>query len=225
MTVSEPKEGKAPFQIPGIEEEGFTYYKIFGDLSSPSPRVVVLHGGPGAGHEYLLAFSELWTRYGLPVVFYDQIGCASSSHLRHKAGDESFWQESLFVSELDNLLDHLGLRDGPGFHILGQSWGGNLGSAFASSQPRGLKRLVLASALASRQLSVEGQRLLRAQLPPETQKVLDEGAKKGEYDTPEYKASLGVFLKKHLCRVEPFPPDLSAAFKNLEEDKTVYSTM
>lgn len=120
------KDGIIPFDIPGRRDiPCFTYYKIFGDLSSGAPTVVVLHGGPGAGHEYLLPFAQLWPRYGLPVVFYDQIGCGSSTHLPQTAGDREFWQEPLFFAELNNLLDCLHLRDGPGFHLLGQSWGGS----------------------------------------------------------------------------------------------------
>ncbi|CAJ2509846.1 Uu.00g057460.m01.CDS01 [Anthostomella pinea] len=84
------REGKAPFEIPSIAEPCFTYYKIIGDLASGAPPVVVVHGGPGAGHEYLLTFADLWWDDGLPVVFYDQIGCASSTHLPQKAGDQSF---------------------------------------------------------------------------------------------------------------------------------------
>lgn len=120
------KDGSIPFDIPGRSDiTCFTYYKIFGDLSSGAPPVVVLHGGPGAGHEYLLPFAELWPQYGLPVIFYDQIGCASSTHLPQTAGDKEFWQEALFIAELNNLLDCLHLRVGPGFHLLGQSWGGS----------------------------------------------------------------------------------------------------
>ncbi|KAI0109344.1 proline-specific peptidase [Hypoxylon sp. NC0597] len=106
-----------------------------------NPPVVVLRGSPGVGHEYLLSFADLWPKYGIPVVFYDQIGCGASTHLPQTVGDTSFWQESLFIAELDNVLDHLKLRDGPGFHLLGQSWDGPLGAAFAGDRPRGLQRL------------------------------------------------------------------------------------
>lgn len=126
MAQKSCKDGTIPFDIPGRSDiPCFTYYKIFGELSSGAPPVVVLHGGPGAGHEYLLPFAELWPQYGLPVIFYDQIGCASSTHLPQTAGDEEFWQETLFIAELNNLLDYLHLREGPGFHLLGQSWGGS----------------------------------------------------------------------------------------------------
>ncbi|KAH8895195.1 proline-specific peptidase [Thozetella sp. PMI_491] len=219
-------EGRIPFKIPGDNDTPcFTYYKAYGNLSSGAPPVVVLHGGPGAGHEYLLSFANLWLQYGIPVVFYDQIGCGSSTHLRQRAGDKAFWQESLFIAELDNLLDFLNLRDGPGFHLLGQSWGGMLAAAFAASQPRGLQRLVLASGLASQELSMQGVKLRRAELPVDIQRVLDKHERDGDYENPAYQEALMVFNKTFLCREDPLPPDLIQAFKNLSEDKTVYGAM
>ena len=220
------KEGTISFEIPSIHTACFTYYKIIGDVHNGSPPVVVVHGGPGTGHEYLLPFANLWSLYGLPVVFYDQIGCGSSTRLPQTAGDNSFWQESLFIAELDNLLDKLRLRDGPGFHLLGQSWGGMIGAAFAAGRPRGLRRLVLASALASQELSIRGIQLLRMQLPPETQQALKEAEKKGEFDSQAFTDGVGMLFKKHLCRVEPFPPEeLIPALTHLSEDKTVNKTM
>ncbi|KAI0116823.1 proline-specific peptidase [Daldinia grandis] len=227
MAGIQVQEGTAPFKVPSIDEPCFTYYKIIGNLSSSStPPVIVAHGGPGAGHEYLLTFADLWLEYGLPVIFYDQIGCAASTHLPQKAGDQSFWQEQLFQDELDNLLDHLDVRRDPGFHFLGQSWGGMLGAAFAARRPRGLRRLVLASALASKELATRGTRLLRQQMPPGMQKALDEAEQKGEYDSPAYKEALDFYYRKHVCRADPFPPaELLPALKHLSEDTTVYRTM
>ncbi|KAL9622644.1 MAG: hypothetical protein Q9160_002954 [Pyrenula sp. 1 TL-2023] len=226
MALQPTTKGVIPFKIASVDETCSTYYKIFGALSCGSPPIVVIHGGPGAGHEYLLPFASLWTSHGLPVIFYDQIGCASSTHLPQKAGDKSFWQEDLFVAELDNLLDHLQLRDGPGYHILGQSWGGMLGAAFATRRPQGLQRLVLASALASKELSIRGIQLLRKQLPLETQQALEEAEKRADYDSLPYRDALAIFYRKHLCRVDPFPPEeLLPCLKHLTEDKTVYGTM
>ncbi|KAF3023589.1 hypothetical protein E8E14_011775 [Neopestalotiopsis sp. 37M] len=220
------KEGRVPFGIQSVDEVCFTYYKIIGDLSCGKPPVVVAHGGPGAGHEYLLMFADLWLGYGLPVVFYDQIGCASSTHLPQKAGDESFWQEGLFQDELDNLLDFLELRRDPGFHFLGQSWGGMLGSAFAARQPKGLRRLVLASALASKVLSAQGVRMLRNQMPADMRQALETAEEKEEYESPEYKRALDYYYRTYVCRANPFPPqELLPALKNLGEDTTVYRSM
>ncbi len=226
MAEAQIQECKAPFKIPLISQLCFTHYKIIGDLSSGAPAVIVAHGGPGAGHEYLLTFADLWCEYRLPVVFYDQIGCASSTHLPQTAGDRSFWKEQLFQDELDNLLDHLDVRRGPGFHLFGQSWGGMLGSAFAARQPQGLRRLVLASALASRELGNRGTSLLRNQMPPDMRQGLEEAERKREYDSPEYKRASDYFSRKYMCRADPFPPaELLPALKHLSEDTTVHYTM
>lgn len=218
-------EGTVPFAVRGIDIPCHTYYKTIGNLSSGTPPIVMLHGGPGGGHEYLLTFAALWTRYGIPVVFYDQLGCAASTHLRDRAGDGSFWTEALFVSELDNLLDHLRLRDGPGFHLFGHSWGGMLAAAFASSKPRGLRRVVLASALASQETCVQGVKLLRAQLDPEDQEILNKAEKDGDWENADVKRVTALMGARHVCRASPVPPELLPAFKHLAEDTTVYKTM
>lgn len=226
MADTDQREGTVAFKIQHIDTKCHTYYKIIGDLSSKSPRLVVLHGGPGTGHEYLLPFSCLWKQFGIPVVFYDQIGCAASTHLPQTAGDESFWQESLFLAELDNLLDSLGLRDGPGYHILGHSWGGRIAAAFATTQPQGLQRLILASGIASSQTYVEGLQILRRQLPSDVQLAIDEGEQKGDFDSARFREAMDVFFRKNFCRADPFPPkELLPAFKHMSEDKTVRETM
>lgn len=56
----------------------------------------------------------------VPVVLYDQIGGGASSH-RPDAPTE-FWVPELFMDELDNLIEALGIHDN--FDLLGHSWGG-----------------------------------------------------------------------------------------------------
>lgn len=218
-------EGQIPFDVSG--KACSTYFKVFGDLSSSAPRVVILHGGPGGGHEYLLSFAQLWPQYGLPVIFYDQIGCGASTHLPEKAGDVDFWQVSLFLAELNNLLDHLKLRDGPGFHLLGQSWGGMFGATFAASRPRGLHRLVLASGLASTELCIQSIEGRKNELPLEMRNVLDKCIQDNNFENPPQAAQEAsrVFRQTFVCRADPFPEELVQAFKNLNEDQTVYGTM
>lgn len=220
------EEGTIPFNIPHIDTPCFNYYKIFGDLSSNSPRLIVIHGGPGAGHEYLLPFADLWQLFGIPVIFYDQVGCASSTHLPQTAGDESLWQETHFIAELNNLLDSLHLRDGPGYHVLGHSWGGRLAAAFATTRPQGLQRLILASGIASTETVVEGLRMLREQLPPDVQLALNEEERKGNFDSPRFKDAMNVFYRKYACCAEPFPPkEMLPALKNMSGDNPARLTM
>ena len=40
-------------------EHGQTWYRIIGDLNSGKTPVMVLHGGPGAGHNYCIPIAEI----------------------------------------------------------------------------------------------------------------------------------------------------------------------
>lgn len=227
MTELPTKEGEVDFNPPGIDKACKTHYKIVGSLSESTSKtpLLVLHGGPGAGHDYLLGLSDLVNKYKTPVIFYDQIGNGRSTHLPETKGDESFWREPLFALELDNLIKHLGLHK-TGFHLFGQSWGGMLGSGYAASNPIGLKRLVLANTPASVDLWKESIQKLRSDLPEDVQKVINDAEEKGDFENPEYLEAVGVFYKKHLCLVKPWPaPEVSAALRWLTEDTTVYGTM
>ena len=84
------EEGQIHFEIHSVKTPCFTFYKVFGDVACGKPPVVVIRGGPGAGHEYCLPFANLWSQYRLPVILYDQIGCCASTHLPSKNDDASF---------------------------------------------------------------------------------------------------------------------------------------
>lgn len=191
---------------------------------SDSVPLITAHGGPGAAHEYLLPFTDLYDKYGIPVIFYDQIGCGRSTRLREKSGDEAFWSIQLFINELENLVDYLGLRR-RGFDFLGQSWGGMLGGVYAAQHPVGLRKLILADAPSSIPLLLKGEMALVKKLPKDTREAIEEGERTGDYESDNYKNACLVFYHKHLCRLDPFPPELAAALGHLEEDPTVYTTM
>lgn len=99
------------------------------------------------------------------------------------------------------------------------------GAAFAASRPKGLQRLVLASGLASKELSIRGIQLRRGELPQEVLHVMEEYEKKQDYENPAYLEAQMIFNKTFVCRQEPPPSELLPAFKNLRDDETVYSTM
>ncbi|WP_243680136.1 hypothetical protein [Vulcanisaeta souniana] len=63
-------------------EEGFLNIhglRIYFKLYNVGSRIdlVVLHGGPGASHDYLIPLAEL-SNYGINVLFYDQFGSGRS---------------------------------------------------------------------------------------------------------------------------------------------------
>jgi proline-specific peptidase len=215
--------GYIPFSIPGISTPASTWYKVVGDLNT-QPALIALHGGPGAGHSYLSPLIDLYNTHGIPIVFYDQVGCGNSTHFRDRMGDSEFWTINLFIRELNNLVDSLRLRE-RGFSILGSSWGGLLAGAYSITQPAGLKKTVIASGPSDISLYAEGARELLRQLPDKVRKTIEECEKKGDFESPEYEAASAVFTKRHVCRLDPFPQDLMDTLANLKDDPTVYITM
>ncbi|KAI1123881.1 Alpha/Beta hydrolase protein [Nemania abortiva] len=218
-------EGEVAFDAPGAGKPSKTWYKIYGNPEShPGPVLVALHGGPGAGHQYLSPLVDIYEKHNIPVVFYDQIGCGRSTHFREKMGDTTFWTFELHIQELDNLVDHLKLRS-KGFYLFGQSWGGMLGGAYASLKPKGLKKLILSGAPASIPLLAKGSRELLAALPEPARTIIEECDKRGDHESEEFETASQEFYKRHVCRLDPYPEDVLAAFVNLKDDPTVYMTM
>lgn len=201
-----------------------TWYRITGDLDRARDEgrtpLVILHGGPGASHDYTLRMTMLSER-GRPVVHYDQLGCGKSTHLPDRGAD--FWTVQLFLDELENLVTTLGIADD--YDVLGQSWGGMLGAEHAIRRPAGLRRLVIADSPASMQLWVSEANRLREQLPPEVQATLLEHEAAGTTDSPAYREAEEVFYARHVCRVVPNPPEVTASFAQIDADPTVYHTM
>ncbi|KAH8647695.1 Alpha/Beta hydrolase protein [Xylariales sp. PMI_506] len=212
-------EGEIDFDAPGAGKLCKTYYRIVGSIGpdSPSP-LVVLHGGPGVAHQYMNSLTDIYKTRGIPIVFYDQIGCGRSTHLQEKLGDMSFWTFELFYKELDNLIDYLHIRE-KGFYLLGHSWGGMWGGSYASRRPKGLLKLILAGARAG--LAEEGTKVLLAGLPSDTRETIENCVSKRDFESAEYQKAMAVFFKRHLCTLDPLPEDVQAAFRNLGEDPTV----
>ncbi|KAI9644492.1 hypothetical protein NHQ30_006513 [Ciborinia camelliae] len=216
-------EGEVAFEAPQAGKPCKTWYKIVGSLES-GPPLVALHGGPGAGHNYLLSLTDLHEKYGIPIVFYDQIGSGRSTHLREKKDDATFWTFDLYMRELDNLVDHLQLR-ASGFYLLGQSWGGMFGSQYAIGRPRGLKKLVICGGPASIPLLVKGFEMLIAQLPPDVREAIEDCNRRGDYSSHQFEKAAAVFYARHVCRLDPYPPEVSATFENMKDDPTAYLTL
>ncbi len=197
-----------------------TWYRVTGDLSSGKTPLVAVHGGPGFSHDYLLALTAL-ANDGRALIHYDQLGGGRSTHLPEKGGD--FWTVDLFLEELDNLLGALGVIDR--YHLLGQSWGGMLGSEHALRQPEGLNALVISNSPASMDLWSREAKKLRALLAPEVEAALDGHEAACTTQDPDYLAATRVYYDEHVCRVAPNPPELVRTFELLDEDPTVYRTM
>lgn len=212
--------GKIDFRVGS--ETFQTWYKVVGELGSGKRALVTLHGGPGVPHNYLIPHIDLVKSLGIPVIFYDQLGAGESTQLRDKP--KEFWTVDLFMNELDNLLAHFGIADN--FDLLGHSWGGMLGSHYASHRhPTGLKHLIIADSPASMPLWEEAVEILLNALPEEERLLLRKHEQEGTTDSPEFQTGMMKFYAKHVCRLDPWPEELSASFASMEANPTVYKTM
>lgn len=214
-------EGTIPFSVEGIDEPCHTWYKVYGDLKATPENttpLILYPGGPGACHEYLLPLVDLYEQYGIPLVFYDPVGNGKSSSLSQKAEDVSFWTPELFENELRNVVSHLGLQE-RGFDFFGHSWGGMLGSRYAASRPKGLRKLVLANTPSGVKLLNEHDKRLLSQFPQEVQEAYAKAERECRFDSDEYQQAAMAFYKKHLCRADPWPSEMEATLGHLEESK------
>ncbi|KAL9067736.1 MAG: hypothetical protein Q9157_006709 [Trypethelium eluteriae] len=168
----------------------------------------------------MLPYRKLTERFGIPTIFYDQLGNGNSTRLPEKNGDGTFWTESLFSDELNNLIDHLDLRK-RGFDLLGHSWGGMLGSAYACSQPTGLRRVIITDAPADLGLWEEAAKGLVSRLPRDVQELL--GKEQELSGSEKFDAAMETSRKHYFCKVEA--PEIQNVFKHILEDPTVFSTM
>ncbi len=103
-----------------FSENILTSYRIYGDRKSLLTPLIILHGGPSGGFDYLLNYRRL-ADDGRMVIFYDQYGCGRSTHFPH--ADASFWTIARYLRQLTQLIHHPGI--GHGYSILGHSWGRN----------------------------------------------------------------------------------------------------
>jgi proline-specific peptidase len=177
--------------------------------------LLTLHGGPGAGLDYLEPLEGLAA--DRQVVFYDQLGCGRSD----RPEVPSLWRIERFVAEVGRVREALGLER---IHLLGQSWGGWLGIEYMLTRPRGIVSLVLASTSASIPQFVAEAERLKAALPADVAGALQRHEATGALDHPEYAAAVREFYRRHVCRLDPWPDPLLRTIRNLDGN-AVYETM
>lgn len=214
-TSAQATDGFIDFPYEGEVHQ--TYYKVFGDLQDRSRTpVIVIHGGPGLSHDYLLPLADLADQ-SYPVILYDQIGNARSTHLPNKP--PTFWTIDLFIDELENLLKHFDIKDK--YHIVGHSWGGMLAcEVVARRQPPGLRRLVISDSPPSTALWGQSFMELLQKFPQEVQDAIA----KGFEDRERYWNALLEVYAVHGCRAKPFPKDLEYSLLQVygeDADRTV----
>ena len=99
--------------------------------------IIVIHGGPGINHNYLLPhFKTLAKNY--EIIFYDQRACGQTDF----PADTSSINIETFVDDLEAIRTHLKLEK---VKLLGHSWGALLALKYSLKHPENLDRLILVS--------------------------------------------------------------------------------
>ncbi|GLY76188.1 proline iminopeptidase-family hydrolase [Actinoallomurus iriomotensis] len=179
------------------------------------PPVVCLHGGPGMPHSYLEPLARLGT--DREVIFYDQAGCGRSE----RRPPRSSWSIPYFIEELRTVVAALGLGE---FHLFGNSWGGWLALEYVLGDPPAMPvSLLLNSSPPSIANWLDGVHALRARLPEDVVRTLDEHERAGTVGSREYRDAFAVFNRRHMCRVRPWPTPLKTALGGFGDE--VYAAL
>ena len=169
--------------------------------NNPTIKVLLLHGGPGATHEYFEAFDSYFPGAGIEYYYYDQLGSAYSD----QPDDPSLLDTARFVEEVEQVRKALGL-DNKNFYLLGHSWGGILAIEYALKYQQNLKGLIISNMMAS--IPAYNEYANKVLMPKMDQKVLAEikqlEADK-KYTDPRY---MDLLLANHyVYHVLRMPPD------------------
>ena len=112
--------------------------------SHPRMKVLLLHGGPGATHEYWEACDSFFPAAGIEYYYYDQLGSAYSD----QPDEPDLWEIDRFVDEVEQVRVALRL-DRSNFFLLGHSWGGILAIEYALAHQQNLKGLLISNMVCS----------------------------------------------------------------------------
>ena len=185
--------------------------------NNPTKKVLLLHGGPGANHEYFQAIDSYFPKESIEYYYYDQLGSSFSD----KPKDESLWTIERFVDEVEQVRLALGL-DENNFIILGHSWGGILGLEYALKHQNRMKALIISNMVPSIPDYIKyANDVLAPKLDPSVLKKIREFENAGDYTNTEY---LGLieehYYPKHVLRMPleewPNPVTRSLAGLNYE---------
>ena len=185
--------------------------------NNPAKKVLLLHGGPGATHEYFEVFDSYFPKAGIEYYYYDQLG----SHFSDQPSDTSRWNIPRFVEEVEQVRKALGLNK-DNFYILGHSWGGILGIEYALKYQDNLKGLIISKMMSSIPAYVKyAEEELAPGLPEDALKEIRALEAAGKYTDERYLELVEThYYPKHVLRMplEEWPEPVTRSLGNLNFD-------
>lgn len=188
--------------------------KRFGN--NPKIKILLLHGGPAAGHEYMECFESFFPKEGFEFYEYDQLGAPYSD----QPTDTSLWTTERYVDEVEQVRKAIN-ADANNFYVLGNSWGGILAMEYALKYQQNLKGLIVADMVASiPDYNVYASNVLAKQMDPKVFNEIMDIEKRKDFNNPRYAALLTPnFYQQHICRLDPWPEPVVRCFNHLDSTK------
>ena len=190
--------------------------------NNPTMKLLLLHGGPGATHEYFEACDSYLPAAGIEYYYYDQLGSAYSD----QPDEPTLWELPRFVEEVEQVRKALKL-DKSNFYLLGHSWGGMLALEYALKYQQNLKALIISNMVPS--IPAYSRYAQDVLMPAMDQKALAEIKRleaAGKYDDPRYDELLMQnFYIYHVLRMPPdqWPDPLLRSLNKI--NKKIYVPM
>ena len=183
-----------------VRVNGFRlFYESFG--KPVKGTLLGLHGGPGISHHYLHPLADL-ASLGYRVVLYDQLGCGKSQRPKNLA-DYDF---RMAIKEVDGIRRALKLGR---IHLLGHSYGTQLGTAYALQYPRNLKSLILSGPVLWVPGGERAWKKMMDDRPPKAKAFWNrKNPKVGDVNSPRWKKAYQTWERLHVLRWKVKPLDI-----------------
>lgn len=190
--------------------------------NNPKIKLLLLHGGPAATHEYFESFDSFLPSEGIEYYYYDQLG----SYYSDQPNDTSLWATGRFVEEVEEVRQALGL-DSTNFFLLGSSWGGILAMEYALKYQKNIKGLIISNMMSSApDYGRYANEVLAKQLDPGVLAEVRALEAKQDYANPRYSELLmNHYYTEHICHMpmEQWPDPVNRTFKHL--NAVIYTMM
>ncbi len=190
--------------------------------NNPALQMLLLHGGPGATHEYLEACDSFLPPAGIEYYYYDQLGSAYSD----QPEDNSLWELDRFVDEVEQVRQALALEP-DSFVLYGQSWGGILAIEYALAHPDKLKGLVISNMMSDvPAYNAYARDVLKPMMNQEALSEIESLEAAGDVENPRYMELLNQhYYVDHILRIplDDWPDPVKRAFAAI--NPAVYVSM
>lgn len=145
-----------------VDSHGVLIYYMTVGQGSP---LMIVHGGPGASHDYFLPYLLPLMRHNR-LVFIDERGSGKSS----KCADPKQYTVANMVEDIETVRQALGLGR---ISLLGHSFGGVLAQAYAFKYQQHLSHLILGSTFASAKELNAALSKMKSEMPAKDRERLD----------------------------------------------------